>query len=312
MTLITDLAVATLLGGAFAAGILLTLVAVPHWRAASLGVRIAPYIRHVVADDLLPAGVAPSAGALPAGVTSLWDRARAYLGRALGGDESIARRLGQAGEETHVAHFRGRQLGAAVAGLAAGSLLVVVLALTGRMTPPAFVVPVLGAGAGALLIDAQLTARARGRMQRLSEELPTTLEFLALCLSAGEGFLDTLRRVSTVGTGELTREVHRVVLAVNTGSPLADALREMSARLDSPAVGRAIDQIMAALERGAPLAGVLQSQAVDAREDAKRILIEQAGRKEIAMMLPLVFLILPLSVIFAVYPGVFLLKVGLD
>ena len=68
---------------------------------------------------------------------------------------------------------------------------------------------------------------------------------------------------------------------------------------------------MAAIERGAPLAHVLQAQAIDAREDAKRTLIERAGRKEIYMLFPLVFLILPLSVLFAVFPGIFMLRLGL-
>ena len=69
---------------------------------------------------------------------------------------------------------------------------------------------------------------------------------------------------------------------------------------------------VAAMDRGAPLAQVLQEQAVDAREDAKRALIESAGRKEILMLLPLVFLILPLSVLFAVFPGIVMLKLGIS
>jgi hypothetical protein len=58
------------------------------------------------------------------------------------------------------------------------------------------------------------------------------------------------------------------------------------------------------------LAHVLQEQAVDAREDAKRGLLELAGRKEILMLLPLVFLILPLSVLFAIFPGIVMLRLG--
>ena len=50
---------------------------------------------------------------------------------------------------------------------------------------------------------------------------------------------------------------------------------------------------------------------MDSREDAKRSLIEQSGRKEIFMLLPLVFLILPLSILFAVFPGVFMLRLGI-
>ena len=45
--------------------------------------------------------------------------------------------------------------------------------------------------------------------------------------------------------------------------------------------------------------------------DAKRTLIEQAGRKEIYMLLPLVFMVLPLSVLVAVFPGIVMLRLGL-
>ena len=137
------------------------------------------------------------------------------------------------------------------------------------------------------------------------------LEFLSLCLAAGEGLRDALRRVGDVGSGELTAELRGAVLASGTGSSLPDALLAVAKALDVPALSRAIEHLVAAMDRGAPLAHVLQDQAVDAREDAKRALIEAAGRKEILMLLPLVFLILPLSVLFAVFPGIVMLRLGL-
>ena len=101
------------------------------------------------------------------------------------------------------------------------------------------------------------------------------------------------------------------VLASGTGSSLSDALLTVAKTCDVPALSRAVEHLVAAIDRGAPLAQVLQDQAVDAREDAKRVLIESAGRKEILMLLPLVFLILPLSVLFAVFPGIVMLKLGI-
>ncbi len=148
-------------------------------------------------------------------------------------------------------------------------------------------------------------------MARIEEELPTVLEFLALCLSAGEGIFDSLRRVSEVGAGELTAELRGVVVAVGTGSSLPESLVALARRLEIPSVSRCVDQLVAAIDRGAPLADVLHAQALDAREDAKRGLIERAGRKEIYMLVPLVFLILPLSVLFAVFPGIFMLRLGI-
>ncbi len=65
-----------------------------------------------------------------------------------------------------------------------------------------------------------------------------------------------------------------------------------------------------AIERGTPLADVLRAQAQDVRDNAKRELMETAGKKEIAMLAPVVFFILPLTVIFAVFPGLSLMRLN--
>lgn len=311
MNVISAAATAVLMGGIFAGGVLLMLAAIPSWRAASLVSRIAPYVRDVVPDDRMPDDVLPMAGALPTTVVAPWRWSKSAFERLVGGGEALRLRLAQAGSRTEPSTFRARQLGWILVGIGSGAAVVVVLVLTGQMTPPIAVVPVLAGGAAAVVHDMQLSARVTARRARLTDELPTMLEFLSLCLSAGEGLLDSLRRVTTVGSGELVGEFRQVVIAVGTGSPLAEALGELSGRLQLPGLTRAVDQVIAALERGAPLASVLHAQAGDAREDAKRTLIEQAGRKEILMLLPLVFLILPLSVLFAIYPGLFILRLGI-
>ncbi|WCD91747.1 type II secretion system F family protein [Microbacterium sp. nov. GSS16] len=311
MSAVTDAAVAVLLGGAFALGLLGVLSALPRWGAPRLEQRIAPYVRDVVDDQALPAGILPTVGVMPVHGRRLWDSCRGMFERVIGGGDALRLRLAQAGLARTPAMFRGRQLAWGVAGLVAGAVVVVGIAVSGRMTAPAALLPIIAAAGAAIAYDMQLTGRARARRARLADELPTTLEFLALCLSAGELLLDALRRVSSIGTGELTGELRQTVLAVHTGSPLADALGETATRLQLSGLSRATDQIIAALEHGAPLAAVLHSQAADARDEAKRVLIEQAGQKEILMLLPLVFLILPLSVLFAVYPGLFILRLGL-
>jgi tight adherence protein C len=79
-----------------------------------------------------------------------------------------------------------------------------------------------------------------------------------------------------------------------------------------PPLTRAIEQITGALERGTPLAEVLRAQAQDAREGAKRELLETSGKKEVAMMVPLVFLILPITIAIAIFPGLFVLQLGFE
>lgn len=302
--MITEAALAVVLGGALAGGILLVAQRVPRWAAPSLARRIAPYVRDV-ADPL---------GLTPLAAPVMWGSWRTRLDRlvaGLGGADALGRRLQQAGWRQDAVAFRARQLAWAVAGvLVGGGLAVVVVLTSGSPVAAALAPPLLGCG-GAVLCDVQLTAAARRRTARVEEQLPTVLEFLALCLAAGESLLDALRRIGEIGSGDLTAQIRGAVLATGTGSSLADALTDLSRTLQVPALSRALDQLIAALERGAPLAQVLQAQAADAREDAKRSLIERAGRKEIAMLLPLVFLILPLSVLFAVFPGIVMLRFGI-
>lgn len=304
LTGLGDLAYAVVLGTALGVGMCLLVSLAPRWGAPSLARRIAPYIRDVTDPRGLDVATAPEpfAGFAPV---------RRRLARFAGGDAVLARRLQRAGWVVDPVRFRGRQLAWAIAGLAAGGGLAVALVLLGRGSPVLGLLPPVAAVAAAFGYDMWLTRSARARAARVEEELPTVLEFLALCLSAGEGILDSLRRVSGVGAGELTAELRGVVVAVGTGSALSESLTRLAAGLEIPALSRAVDQLVAAIERGAPLAHVLQAQAIDAREDSKRALIERAGRKEIYMLFPLVFLILPLSVLFAVFPGIFMLRLGL-
>jgi tight adherence protein C len=53
---------------------------------------------------------------------------------------------------------------------------------------------------------------------------------------------------------------------------------------------------------------VLHTHAADVREQHKRDLIEPSGRREVHMLLPVVFLMLPVVVLFALYPGLFTLS----
>lgn len=294
-------------GVALGVGVLLIVSRTPRWGAASLHRRIAPYLRDL-AD---PLGIEPVTVSGRAGSAGSHARLGVRLARSIGDEAEITGRLRRAAWVMDAGGFRQRQLLWALTGLFVGGLVAVLLTMTQRGGALVGAVPLLAAFAAAVAYDSTLTRAASARRARMQEELPTVLEFLALCLSAGEGMLDAVRRVSAVGSGELAVELRRVVLAVDTGEPLPDALATLSTRFDLPALTRAVDQLVAALGRGAPLAQVLHAHASDAREEAKRALIEGAGRKEITMLIPLVFAILPLSVLFAVFPGILMLRIGL-
>ena len=241
----------------------------------------------------------------------LLDRMRAVLAPLLGGAATIELRLRQAGSPLSVEAFRSRQLAWGIGATALGVVVSFLLAQTRPVPIPVSVLLVVVFGVGGFIAsDRMLQRAARRRVARMNAELPVVLEFLTLSLSAGEGILDSIRRIAATSRGELAAELGGVVAAVNSGSALGDSLQRLAAGIRMPALTRCIDQVVGALERGTPLAEVLRAQAQDTREQAKRDLLEIAGKKEVAMMIPLVFLILPVTILFAVFPGIFVLQVG--
>ena len=304
---------AILCGLALGLGLWLLVSLLPRLSRPRLVTRVAPYVVDVSSDarellDRRTADPLPVFGALLEPTVA---RVRRTVTALVGGNELVTIRLRQAGSAIGVDEFRSRQL--LWAAIAAATAVVASLALGGipsvPFVAPIVLVPVAGIG-GFLGRDYLLQRSARARMQRMTNELPTVLEFLTLSLSAGESILDALRRIGRISTGELAAELFTVSREVSTGLPLADSLERLSAQLRMPPLTRAIEQIAGALERGTPLADVLRAQAQDAREKAKRELLEVSGKKEVAMLVPLVFLILPITIAIAIFPGLFVLQLG--
>jgi tight adherence protein C len=287
---------------------------VPRLSRPRLANRVAPYLIDFSpgARELLRRRTVDPLPVIGALVAPLVDRLVTLLGRVLGGAPTIELRLRQSASPLTLEQFRSRQLVWGVFGLAAGGLASLVVARTQTTPIPLQLGIVVVFGVAAVVARDRLLRRAAdARLARITGELPTVLEFLTLSLSAGEGILDALRRVGRVSQGELASELSGVVGEVSAGRPLAEALDSLAAGIRLPALTRGVEQITGALERGSPLAEVLRAQAQDARDEAKRGLLELAGKKEVAMLVPLVFLILPVTVVFAIFPGIAVLQMGL-
>lgn len=224
----------------------------------------------------------------------------------------LQRRLARAGGHVSVERFRVEQVVSAVLGTAAGLALALLL-LAGRGVPVllALVVVVTGAVAGLVVRDQALSHRVQTREREILLELPTLAELLALGVGAGEGVRASLERVAAVSAGALSEEFHALVSATHAGVPLGEALEQLADRTGVAELTRFAEAVAVAVERGTPLAEVLRAQAQDVREAGRRALMETGGRKEVAMMVPVVFLILPVTVVFAVFPGLWALRLDL-
>jgi tight adherence protein C len=200
--------------------------------------------------------------------------------------------------------FRLRQLVAMA--LAAGGCLLVELVINAvrplAPAPGALFVGVCATG-GLLLPEWQLDRRIKNRRDRMSAQLPHIAELVAFALSAGESPVASLDRVVRTTSGPLTDELAFAVDHIRAGQPIAESLRTLSRSCGVRQVQRFVDSLLVAVERGTPLAEVMRAQAADARAAAHRDLLAKAGRAEVLMLVPVIFLVLPLVVVIALYPG---------
>jgi tight adherence protein C len=186
-----------------------------------------------------------------------------------------------------------------------GAVLAIGLGLLGAGVDVVLVVAVALGGlvTGVLGRDWWLSRQLAQREQAMLAEFPVIADLLALAVVAGEAPADALQRVCRLTGGEMARDLEHALRRARTGEPLTAALSAVAERSTLESFARFVDGLVVAIERGTPLADVLRAQAVDVREASKRALLEAGGRKEISMMVPVVFLILPVTVLFALYPG---------
>ncbi|KAA1424304.1 type II secretion system F family protein [Nocardioides antri] len=293
------------LGGTTALGVLLVVVRVAALRRPQLEARVLPYLRDLTSSYPAHArGTGESRSALVALVAPALRSAADLVERVLGGAPSVRRRLARAGLDRSVHDFRVEQVLWGLSGfaVAAAYSLIAALSRPGDVVP-LVVVCAVGFVSGVLARDQHLTAQVRKRERAIVEEFPTVAELLALAVAAGEGPVSALDRVVRRSRGALSADLAAVLAAIRTGEPIADAFDRLAATTGVPIVARFAHGVAVAVERGTPLTDLLHAQAGDVREAGRRELIEHASRKEILMMVPVVFIVLPVTVLFAFWPG---------
>jgi len=191
----------------------------------------------------------------------------------------------RAGLRPDVEGFRAEQVVWGVAGGGLGLVLATLVWLKDGGPAIRLVVLVFCAvGMGIVARDQVLTRSANKRERQMLAEFPTVAELLALAVGAGEGATGALERVCRLSQGELAAELRQCLADARAGANLPTALQGLADRTGLASLARFVDGIVVAVERGTPLADVLRSQAQDVREAGRRSVMEEGGKKEIAMM----------------------------
>ncbi len=290
-------------GQGMAAGLLagLGLLLVLGWLAARRPLRMADRIGPFV-------GARGSAFAAADRTTSLvtvlgWVRSSS-VPDADANARDLGLRLRRSGSVASVSQYQLERIVWCALGACAGSVAGVVLTSGGSSPVGVVLLGVVGGVAGWSMRDAALARAVRSRQRSIEAHLPTLADLLALAVASGASPAAALENAASTMSGPLADEVAAAVDDVRSGLPVDAALRALANRCGLPAVQRFVDGILIAVERGTPLADVMRAQADDVRVDQRRRLMELAGRKDVAMLVPIVFLVLPSVVLVAVFPGI--------
>jgi tight adherence protein C len=163
------------------------------------------------------------------------------------------------------------------------------------------VVPVL---LGYLLPRVWLDMRVRGRQNKIRRGLPDSLDMLSVCVSAGLGFDQSLKRVSEYWNTPIGLEFARVISEMEMGISRKDALRNLADRIEVTELSSFVAFIIQTEQLGMSITDTLHAQADQMRVERRFKAQEQAQRIPTKMLFPMVFLIFPALLAIILGPAV--------
>ena len=151
----------------------------------------------------------------------------------------------------------------------------------------------------------RIITRSQINQAELNQELSKILQMLAIMISAGESSIAALRYISERSSGRLATLIKASLENYNNNGNLFSTLEFVSSATNSAQVRRLLNAIRISSERGSPMLDTLQNQVRSQNKEIKVNLLNKAGKSEIALLVPVVFLILPTSILFAVWPSIY-------
>lgn len=140
------------------------------------------------------------------------------------------------------------------------------------------------------------------------DELPDLLWLVAIVLRSGQNLFASFSYVSERAVGGLADDLRRLVSNLKLGASFESELQLWGRSRGAGELSEVVTSTLLALKRGAPLAATYAQLAESMRGDLNAELIRRSARNESRMLLPLVFVILPTTVLFAVFPSITLLQ----
>ena len=151
---------------------------------------------------------------------------------------------------------------------------------------------------------------AKNAAMTLDSELIELVEMISATLLAGESLFKSILRVSKMSSSTLSGELKIMLNRIELGGEISIELSALCQRVPTDAVREFTNKLSLAISRGTPLANSLISLAASLRASNSAALLRRAGANETKMLIPVVLLICPVTVIFALYPSSQFLALG--
>jgi len=151
----------------------------------------------------------------------------------------------------------------------------------------------------------KVVTRSQINQAELNQELSKMLQMLAIMISAGESSVAALKYISERSSGRLIALIKASLNNYKNNGNLFSTLEYLSSATNSAQVRRLLNAVRVSSERGSPILDTLQNQVRSLNKEIKVNLLNKAGKSEIALLVPVVFLILPTSILFAVWPSIY-------
>lgn len=109
----------------------------------------------------------------------------------------------------------------------------------------------------------------------------------------------------------LGQKLSQITADLDLGADLGELLESWASVCPDRLLLELVQNLKLSMDRGTPLADSLESLVETARAEFAANLLAKAGSSETKMLIPTIFLILPVTVLFAIYPSMSLLGSGI-
>ncbi len=174
-----------------------------------------------------------------------------------------------------------------------------------------FFVLLFGLTVGLTVPDTLLQQAVRRREALIRRALPEVIDLLVVSVEAGLSLDGAMAKVTEKMTGPLAEEMARARSETQVGKTRAQALKDMTARLEMREIKTFVAAVAQADGFGTSIVRVLRAQSVMARAAKVQAVREQAARLPVTLLFPLVFFVFPAVFVVLLGPSLIRLMTAL-